>query len=386
MSKLPVDILSLILTYATEPLYSLGFPCDPQYRNQIMGYQMNNPKAFRWLKKHWANIINKADALKNPHQKIIELFRGAHITPGLLFDILPNPSLFDLYKDYPELIKHSGKIKMVCEFCPSYEFIQKMRQGLNAHGYIRALAKNAHCFKLEDITRSAIGYKEMLKNPSNEAIDLIETKFSKYVNDVKNSSDYGIDFENEIIENILTNKNPRAFNLAIRFINAPNEEGFIKEIKNKGLLHNLLKSPGAVDLIGRHIDEIFLDDIDRYGVFLRNNPNSDKIFGLLTRKLKDVISSNTFAIDYLQYIGSFADIDKYDLPSGLKDQIIRWKSSLYINGQPMNKETREYGHNRANIDFFRNTSNKNILLDIYKLRFPRKLAYIYLIKVEWNII
>lgn len=277
---LPSDISQLVLTYASEPIYTLPRWIPKGKRIGVYLETLGNPRAYRWIKKNWAKIVNKVDAFDNSHPEIIKLVGNLHLTKSdIRQNIYHNTHQWINYSKYP--LEPRCNLKNFFESCPNYEFTMKMISlcgksvdisEITDFDYIFANINSDVIgkFLFSDLAGKLLknkrvhGWSKLMTNTNPIAIGFIE-KFLR-IDSIKskiparalvqfcsNPSDLVLDLLNKYPDLIITeylslNKNPRALEL----IHKNTTPDYIRELLNTEPTY--FAQPWALQLTKQELD------------------------------------------------------------------------------------------------------------------------------------
>lgn len=351
---LPSDISTLVLTYATEPIYTLPKWIPKNKHRSIYLSCLDNPRAFRWIKKNWAGFVNKSELLKNPHPSMEKLIRGLEFGK-LGMSILANNIRFDYTKLSPELF--IDNLGYVFRFCPDHEFITKcvklnMRIDWAQYAHILANTNNdviSKCltfkifekilkrepkgwgYSIKNTNSVVLGFidkylannkhiaqqymEKLSSNPSNKALDILE-KYPKLINS----------------NILLANPNPRAYELFIKYFpdekinifrTGPNCEWafpLIKQKVEKYINNKLHDSDSDDDTLKVYIEKLILNTnpkvvelLDGYMDLIKSTQNINTISWNATPKIIQWIRSHSKYVGYHEDDTSTEHINIYTL-------------------------------------------------------------------------
>lgn len=379
---LPSDISQLILTYATKPLYTPPKWVDKHFRELVYASSLANPRAYRWIKKNWARIMDKQNLMKNPGPEIIDLANKLVYDTSTLEEMIAN--IRNHWVRLNELIDSNNPVinillkkihvnfwnhTFLCK-CPDLNLVKKIIQ------LIPKIDKNM-LYKNENDEPLKYALYEMKRTRAYPYVfnRLIQNKNpigTKYIVDVIIKSDpyeYLKPFVNSLGDNpgdlalgileanielidtetwqkLNSNPNPRAYEL-------------IKKHDNL-LWPYFASNPNSIEPIKMKLDNYALtnnmceEDISILCEFLRSNPRCTELLD--------------------NYICQIEKLDLIYLLGGNKNpRLIDWVETHqeYI-GYKTNKHD-------LKIDILElATNNHHILADRYLRRYPKKLVkFIY---------
>ena len=377
---LPSDIIYLILTFVTEPLYTPPKWIPVEKRKIIYSNSYNNPKAFRWIKKNWASLTNKTNFLKNPNPSMDKLIKELTFNKSGISQLCTG-TRHNIRFDYTTFIPEQfiDCLEYVFKFCPSYEFIMRCINryeilSMSEPMYVFAntnneviskclsselfrnmlidkksgweyLASNTNPIALDFINNflennhehklTNIHMNELSSNPNNKALGILE-KYPELIN----------------LDKLITNPNPRAYELFIRYLSGD----------PINILRTTNECEWALPLIKQKINECNLSNSDKLGDYLE----------------KLILNTNPEVVElldgYLDLIKSTGKIKK--ISCNKTHEIIKWIGlHLEYVRYSGNNTGWTWVDNSQYVDIYELAVNNNHLLqDNYLGRFPKKLA------------
>lgn len=385
--QLPDDVSKLILTYASEPIYTQAKWVDNTYKDTIYIELFDNPRAYRWAKQNWSRISNKTKIIQNPHPKIIELIthnlnpveilseivKYIHIHSNLLNKLIDSNPII------PVLLArmHINFLIQLLLHCPDLHLIKKIIKLTPEHSDLNLykLLSSHHdepllyALHLVENTENPLSeniFNLLLSNPNPIAIKYIYERISKthprmnqFIGFLSgNPCELALDIIEDNIElmnqyawaNLNANINPRAYDLVIKH--------------NKISWSHIATNPNAIELIRTKLEEIreyiLFDDypdisFDNYAdilfctCFLEDNP-----------KCTELLDEN---IDIFEHMGLI-----HSLSVSKDPKLIDWVGT--------HQEYAGYSENIKNmIDILKLArTNPNILSNNYLGRYPAKLV------------
>ena len=395
---LPSDIFRLVLTYATEPLYSLPKWIDKKERVGVYLKCLHNPRAYRWIKNNWVSIYNKKYIMKNPHPSIVKLVGNLLLTKQLVHVMCEFSHHHINYSNAP-IDWFAHEMENIFKYCPNYEFIMKSAKHnkitkSGSRSEYNGLLANSNSDVINRLIIDDIPYK-LLNNNVGQGMLFCNTNpiamefLEKYLSDESTRAK----IPKDSIKYLLRNSSDCAVNILEKY----------PELINYNELYNN-PNPKVYELITKHKPDymVDIDQIDRKcpwayqqvkDFFYKEIANSNRAKIIISdnvfntddeywkiRKILEFLIINTppecigFLDENLDLIKSTINI--WAVCLNRTKEIIEWVGTHldyvgYINDD---QEMYCYGSNSSCIDIYVLAANNDYLLqDNYLGRFPRKL-------------